>query len=142
MEPTTTISIETTIHAAIEKVWQAWTEPELITKWFGSDPNGKVLNANLDVRPGGSFEVTFIDGDQTEHTCSGTYKAVKPFTKLTFTWQWKNEPGVESFIIISLTAMGNTTKMKLEHMNAGSATKHNYVKGWETTFLKLDKALG
>ncbi len=59
METADKITIETTIHASIEKVWKAWTDPALIMNWFGSDPGGKVLEARLDVRPGGRFEITF-----------------------------------------------------------------------------------
>jgi uncharacterized protein YndB with AHSA1/START domain len=133
--------IETIIHHSVEKVWEAWTEPGVIMKWFGSDPNGEVLRAQLDVRPGGSFEVTFKDSDQTEHTCYGIYNEVKKMDKLTFTWQWKSEPGVESFIIVLLAEQGKSTKMQFEHMNFGSGSKHNYIKGWESTFLKLEQLL-
>ena len=134
--------IETTIYVSIEKVWEAWTEPSVIMKWFGSDPNGEVLRAKLEVRPGGSFEVTFRDSDQTEHTCSGIYNEVKKLSKLAFSWHWKSEPGVESFIVLLLTEEGETTKMQFEHMNLGSGSKHNYVKGWQSTFLKLEQLLG
>jgi uncharacterized protein YndB with AHSA1/START domain len=135
------VFIETTIHAAAEKVWEAWTEPDILMKWFGSDPNGEVLSARLDVRSRGRFEVTFKDSDQTKHTCSGIYDEIIKPNKLTFTWHWKNEPGVESFIVLFLTSEGTSTKMQFEHMNVGSASKHNYEKGWQSTFLKLERLL-
>ena len=28
-----TITVETTVHAPVEKVWEYWTEPQHITKW-------------------------------------------------------------------------------------------------------------
>jgi uncharacterized protein YndB with AHSA1/START domain len=135
------VLIETTIHASVEKVWEAWTEPSVVMKWFGSDPKGEGLRANLDVHPGGTYEVTFKDSDQTEHTCSGIYHAVENLSKLTFTWHWKNEPGVESFIVLLLTKEREVTKMRFEHMNLGSGSKHNYAEGWKSTFLKLEKLL-
>jgi uncharacterized protein YndB with AHSA1/START domain len=135
------VFIETTIHAPLENVWRAWTEPSLVVKWFGSDPNGIVLSATLDVIPGGRFEVTFKDSDQTEHTCSGVYHEVKKPWKLTFTWHWKNEPGVETFIVLLLAENGKLTKMQFEHMNLGGGSKHDYVKGWRSTFLKLEQAI-
>ena len=135
------VFIETTIHEAVEKVWEAWTEPDIIMKWFGSDPNGEVLSAKLDVRPSGSFEVTFKDSDQTRHTCGGIYNEIKKPSKLTFTWHWKSEPGVESFIVLLLTSEGTSTKMQFEHKNVGSGSKHNYLKGWQRTFLKLERLL-
>lgn len=124
-----TVLIETTIHAPIEKVWAAWTDQNIIQHWFGSDPNGEVLHAKLDVRPGGSFEVTFKDPDQTEHTCYGVYHEVKQLNRLTFTWHWKSEPGVESFIVF-------------EHRNVGTGSTHDYIKGWQSTFLKLERLIG
>ena len=136
------ITIEKTFKTNIEKLWDAWTIPSLIMNWFGSDPKGKVLKAELDVRPGGNFEVTFQDSDLTEHTCSGMYDEVRALSKLTFSWQWKSEPGVESFIILLLTPEGKSTRMQFEHKNLGSDSKHDYAKGWQNTFSKLERLLG
>ena len=63
-----TIFVEAIIDAPPEKVWKAWTDPSFIMNWFGSDPNGNVSDAKLDVRPGGYFEITFSDADLTEHS--------------------------------------------------------------------------
>ena len=38
-----TVTIGVTISASVENVWEARTNPALIFKWFGSDPNGKVM---------------------------------------------------------------------------------------------------
>ena len=54
----------------------------------------------LGLRRGGSFEVSFMDSDGTEHTCSGVYADVQPETKLSFSWRWKSEPGVETFVSV------------------------------------------
>lgn len=136
------IFFETTFKAPIEKIWDAWTNPTLIMNWFGSDPKGKGLKAALDVRPGGSFEITFQDSNLTEHTCSGIYDEVRPLSKLTFSWQWKSEPGVESFVVLLLSPEGKSTKMQFEHKNLGRDSEHNYAKGWQTTFSKLERLLG
>ena len=136
-----TITIETLFHSPIQNVWQAWTDPDLILTWFGSDPHGKVLEAKLDVRPGGLFEVTFTDADQTKHTCSGTYIEVQEFTKLSFSWTWKSEPGVESFVTLSLSADSNFTRMQFEHAHVGNESRHDYLNGWKATFLKLEQML-
>lgn len=132
------IFLETTFKSSVEKVWEGWTNPTLIMNWFGSDPKGKVLKAALDVRPGGYFEITFQDADLTEHTCSGIYAEVQDLSKLTFSWQWKSEPGIESNITLLLTPEGKYTRMQFEHRNLGSGSKHDYVKGWQNTFAKLE----
>jgi uncharacterized protein YndB with AHSA1/START domain len=136
-----TIFIEQEFSVSADKVWEAWTEPLLVSKWFGSDPNGKVLSAKMDVQPGGNFEVTFANSDGAEHTCSGIYKEVQPFNKLSFTWEWKNEPAVQSFVIVLLQPDGNNTLMQFEHAHVGFASAHNYLEGWNSTFLKLGRVL-
>ena len=135
------IVIEAIIHASSEDLWRAWTEPGLILKWFGSDPNGKGLKAEMDVRPGGRFEITFANSDETQHTCFGIYKEVKPYNKLSFTWTWKSEPGVESLVTVLLTSLNGDTQMQFEHAHVGASSKHNYLVGWQTTFEKLEKIL-
>lgn len=135
------IFIETTFKSPVEKIWEAWTNPNLIMKWFGSDPKGKGLRAKLDVRLGGYFEITFQDSDLTEHTCSGIYDEVQVLNKLTFSWRWKNEPGDESFVVLSLTPEGKSTRMQFQHKNLSSGSKHDYAKGWQNTFSKLESLL-
>ncbi len=135
------IHIEKKINAPVKDIWRAWTDPATILKWFGSDPNGWGLKAELDVQPGGHFEITFCNGDGAEHTCSGEYKDVQEFSRLSFSWMWKSEPGVTSFVTVALPPEGNITQMQFTHANVGTASAHNYVKGWESAFLKLEKAL-
>ena len=135
------IRIEISFNASIEKVWNAWTDPHLVLQWFGSDPNGKGVKAVLDVQPGRHYEIAFKDGDGTEHTCMGKYLNVEKFKQLSFTWEWKNEPGVQSLVTVLLSARNNTSHMIFEHKNVGAASAHNYLVGWKATFSKLEEVL-
>lgn len=141
---TDTITIGILLHASAEKVWKAWTDPDLVLKWFGSDPNGTGLNASMDVRPGGAYEISFKNaaGPNAEHTCFGKYTEVEKYRRLAFSWTWKNEPGVESFVTVSLTPEKDHTHMKFEHAHVGYESAHNYEEGWRSTFEKLEKVLG
>jgi uncharacterized protein YndB with AHSA1/START domain len=129
------------IHTPIEKTWEAWTNPALILKWFGSDPNGEGIKAEMDVQAGGKFEISFVDSNGTEHTCSGVYVVVEKPVELSFSWSWKSEPGVESLVTVSFIDKKNSTLMQFEHANLGSASKHDYLQGWQSTFVKLVKVL-
>ena len=135
------VKVEEHFAATREAVWKGWTEPALIMQWFGSDPNGMVVMADLEVRPGGNFEITFRDGDGTEHTCFGVYRDVEPFSRLGFTFTWKNEPAVEAFILLRIVENSGYTLLSLEHQNPGSAAFHNYEKGWKNTLEKLQRVL-
>ena len=80
------VRIETYFNTSREKVWEAWTEPEFILQWFGSDPSGKGLKAKMNVEQSGSYEIAFKDGDGTEHTCMGKYLIIEKFRQLSFYW--------------------------------------------------------
>ena len=135
------VKIQIQFNAPVEKVWSAWTDTTMISKWFGSDPNGRLLKVEMDVRAGGNFEITFRDSDGTEHTCFGIYKTVVPLHELSFTWNWKEEPGVESFVSVLFSPKNDGTEMQFEHADIGNASAHDYKEGWNATFLKLRKAV-
>lgn len=51
----TTITIEATINAPVEKVWNFWTGPEHIVKWNSASEDWHTPKAENDLRVGGSF---------------------------------------------------------------------------------------
>lgn len=51
----TTITVETTILADINKVWDYWTKPEHITKWNFADDSWHCPRAENDLRAGGKY---------------------------------------------------------------------------------------
>jgi uncharacterized protein YndB with AHSA1/START domain len=135
------IRISWEFSASPAEVWAAWTQPELVREWFGSNPDGKVLRADLDVRPKGGFEVTFADPDGTQHTASGRYTIVEPNRLLRFTWAWKSEPGIQTIVTVALAAQGSGTRMEFEHGELVHASSHDYARGWRSTFEKIERVL-
>ena len=71
----------------------------------------------------------------------GKYFIVENFRQLLFTWEWKNERGVESLVHLSLDSINDGTMMIFEHKDLGTASAHNYLTGWKETFLKLERVL-
>ncbi|HEY1871835.1 MAG TPA: SRPBCC domain-containing protein [Chitinophagaceae bacterium] len=65
----------------------------------------------------------------------------KKYSELSFTWEWKNEPGVESFVTVKLTPIDHSARMQFEHAQVGTASAHNYLVGWKSTFEKLERML-
>jgi uncharacterized protein YndB with AHSA1/START domain len=51
----TSITIETTVKAPVEKVWEFWGAPEHITKWATPSPDWHTPRAENDLRTGGKF---------------------------------------------------------------------------------------
>jgi len=55
MSKTTSITIEATVNAPVEKVWERWTRPEHITRWNSASDDWHTPSATNDLRPGGAF---------------------------------------------------------------------------------------
>ena len=51
----TVITIESTVNAPAQKVWDYWTKPEHITKWNSASEDWHTPWAKADLREGGSF---------------------------------------------------------------------------------------
>jgi uncharacterized protein YndB with AHSA1/START domain len=50
-----TITVENTVKAPVEKVWQFWTLPEHITKWSNASDDWHTPFAENDLKVGGKF---------------------------------------------------------------------------------------
>jgi uncharacterized protein YndB with AHSA1/START domain len=55
--PNLDLHLERSIPVSPEKVWAAWTQPELMVQWFTPAP-WKTVFCDIDLRPGGRFNVT------------------------------------------------------------------------------------
>ncbi|MDQ6423231.1 SRPBCC family protein [Paenibacillus sp. LHD-117] len=54
-ENTVTITVETTVHAPVEKVWAYWTEPQHITQWSFASDDWHAPHAENELKAGGKF---------------------------------------------------------------------------------------
>lgn len=74
-----TITVETTVHAPVEKVWEYWTEPQHITKWSFASDDWHAPNAENDLRVGGSFTTRMEAKDGSfGFEFGGVYDEIKP----------------------------------------------------------------
>ena len=51
----TIITVENTVSAPVEKVWECWTKPEHITQWNNASDDWHTPHAENDLRTGGKF---------------------------------------------------------------------------------------
>jgi uncharacterized protein YndB with AHSA1/START domain len=51
----TKITVETTINASLEKIWEAWTTPSDIIQWNNASEDWHTTKAENDLKNGGSF---------------------------------------------------------------------------------------
>lgn len=74
---TKTIEIDRLFHAPRALVWRAWTEPELLDKWWGPAPC-RVETKSMDFRVGGNWHYAMILPDDSRHWNLVDYSAIDP----------------------------------------------------------------
>ncbi len=120
------------IEAPVEQVFKAWTQPELMKRWFAPG-DMTVPHAAVDLRVGGSYEVHMHDPkENSDHIVSGTYEEIIDNQKLVFNWMWKD--GVDrTQVTIEFQSQGdNKTQVTLTHRGFSQqefADKHHM--GWQ-----------
>ena len=85
------LTIKRRLNAPPAKVYEAWTDPAKMMRWFGPD-QAETLRAETDPKVGGRFRVLMRTSDGEEHDVSGVYREVVRDEKLVFTWAWRSTP--------------------------------------------------
>ncbi len=136
--------VERIFAATPEKLWDAWTTPGLLVKWWG--PEGMTIpDHSLDLRVGGKWRTTMRNSDGTDHTVSGVYKALDRPHRIVFTWAWHNPDGSrgeETVVTVTFEAVDGGTKLLLDQRSFPTAeSRDNHRTGWTSSFNCLEKIL-
>jgi uncharacterized protein YndB with AHSA1/START domain len=86
------VYVERVFEAPPERVFAAFTGPELIPQWWGPHGTTTVVD-QMDVRPGGTWRFISQDSDGSETAFRGVYREVTPPTRLVQTFEWEGMPG-------------------------------------------------
>lgn len=101
----TSITVETTVNAPIEKVWNSWSEPAHITKWCQASDDWHAPYADNDLRTNGKFKTTMAAKDGS------------------FSFDFEGEySNVEKHKLIEYQ-MGDGRKVKVEFEDLGNSTR-------------------
>ena len=133
------LTLKRRLNAAPEKVFDAWTDPKKIVKWFGPGAV-KTLEAHADARVGGTFRILMRSPDGEEHDVSGVYRKVVPNEELVFTWAWRSTPERESLVTIQIKPDGDGSLLTLTHERFfDENARDHHQEGWVGCLDKLEK---
>lgn len=123
----TPITIETTVQAPVEKVWDTWTQPEHITQWNAASEDWHTPSATNDLRTGGSFTSRMEAKDgSVGFDFGGTYDEVVPHKVIRYTM----EDGRQ--VSVRFDTQGDTTKI-VETFDAESQNSVEMQRsGWQS----------
>src|SRR6476619_1185873 len=82
------VVVTRTFNGPARIVFEAWTKPELIKRWWVPKSMGmSLLSCEMDVRVGGTYRFVFAHGDSQPMAFVGRYIDVTPYSRLV----WTNE---------------------------------------------------
>ena len=106
------LAISRSFDAPRGEVFQAWTDPARIVRWWG--PRGfRIPSCRMDVREGGAWRVCMRSPEGTDHWVQGVFREVAEPDRLAFTWAWEDEdgkPGHETVVKVDFTEQGGRTQ--------------------------------
>jgi uncharacterized protein YndB with AHSA1/START domain len=86
-----TIVITREFEAPPERVFRAYTEPDLVAQWLG--PRRYTIEiVEYDARTGGSYRFVHRAGDDTEYAFRGVFHEVRPTERIVQTFTYEGYP--------------------------------------------------
>jgi uncharacterized protein YndB with AHSA1/START domain len=133
----TTLRLERTYDATPEEVFDAWTNPEVLRRWWMVDDAGSAPQADVDLRVGGSYRLSIERrGADSAHTVRGTYREIVRPQRLVYTWAWEEQDGStghESMVTVSFVPEGERTTVVVDHTGLpDEASRERHSEGWQT----------
>lgn len=132
------LTLHRTIEAPVETVYAAWTDPDVMRRWFAPGDLA-VARAVAEAEVGGTFLVEMRGAEGEKHVTRGVYREVVPNRRLVHTWQWEDSD-VESLVTVELEpASAGTTRLTLTHARFAEAeARDRHEQGWAGCLAKLE----
>ena len=134
------VSVSTFVENTPDKVFQAWSKPELMGQWMGPGP---VICKNVDINLAvdGEFRIE-MESPEGKHTAYGKYLAIIPNEKLHFTWQWEEGVFRNSEVKVEFTEKNQGTQVQLTHyLLPDNESRNKHSDGWVGCLEKMDQFL-
>jgi uncharacterized protein YndB with AHSA1/START domain len=132
-----TVRVERTFEASAEAVFDAWTNPEVLRRWWKANPAWDDAHAEVELRVGGAYRLAMRDPEADEdYVVHGTYREVSRPHRLVYSWAWEGTgpyAGHESEVAVTFQeeAPGRTTVV-IEHAGLlDDSSRANHRRGWE-----------
>lgn len=136
--PQLDLVLERTVDVPPHLVWKAWTQESILPKWFCPKP-WSISACSIDLRPGGSFNVTMRSPEGQDHPMSGCYLEVVENSKLVWTdtmtggYRPSDKPFFTAMLLLEPSGGGTKYKAIAIHQNEAHRKQHEemgFKEGW------------
>lgn len=131
------IVVEGHLAVSPRRVFEAWTDPKIVTKWFGPEP-GSLASASIDLRPGGRWRFVETTDGPLSTSFEGEYLEIVPDELLVFTWikvtggrGGRRQETPTSKVEIRFRRARGGTDLRITHSDLDADSRVGFRQGWE-----------
>ena len=140
-----TLTVSRRYRATRERVFDAWTDPEIMKQWFS--PEGVTNPAiDVDLHVGGAYRVEMLTPDGRGPVAVGTYQEITRPERLVFTWAWEDEVDDahtgQTLVTVEFLKHGDETNVVVSHEGfPAEEGRKGHEDGWTSSLVCLDAVL-
>jgi uncharacterized protein YndB with AHSA1/START domain len=140
----TELRLERTFDASAEAVFDAWTNPEVLRRWWAAGPDWETPRAEVDLREGGSYRLTMHDPESgMTPTVGGEFTEIRRPERLVYTWTWEDMPdsaSEDSVVTVDFEEHDGRTTVRLHHAGLGTdQSRASHEHGWNACLDNLER---
>lgn len=136
-----TLLVRRTIKAPAARVYDAWTRPEHLLRWWGPRPV-TCFEAHVDLRVGGEYRIGNRLPDGAALWIVGRFEVVEPRRRLVYSWrvEGKDSPLLEaSRVTVRFEPRGEGTEVIVVHELIDTpVTRDEHEQGWKGCLENLE----
>ena len=137
------LRIERGFQASAEEVFDAWTSPEVMRRWFHCGPDWATPVAEVDLRVGGAVRIVMRRPDGREAGAHGEYTVIDRPRRLVMTWTFDDAPANQQLIELTFEEAEGTTTVVLTNRDIASDERRaSQYEGWRLCLDELERLLG
>ena len=124
--------------ATVEKVWDAWTNPDIISKWWLPDGFTEPKPNEVDLTVGGGFKFHMQPPEGDAFYAHGIFKEIIPNKLIKSTWLWSHSDQ-ETLLTIEFKESNGGTELILTHeLFMDEAQRDLHSDGWQKCFDRIE----
>jgi glutathione S-transferase len=137
--------LERTFAASPEDVFDAWTNPMVLQRWWAVHPDGDSPGCDVDLRVGGRYVLRMRHpGGDPVTVVAGEYREIDRPRRLVYTWAWEAGPhaGHSSVVAIQFVPVADGTTVLLEQSGfATELSRQRHGDGWTAALDNLARRI-
>jgi len=124
------VRIERTFDAPREVVFDAWTSPEVLRRWFHCAPDWETPEAEVYLRVGGKIRVVMRKPDGSKVSAGGEYTEIDRPHRLAMTWTFDDDPSNQQLLELSFSESGHGLVLLARELHSRRLRERSSLRRW------------